>query len=86
MSKPISIPIVLHDVTYAVLQEVAASWNMTVQDAISNILYRDAATMSGWPGALGSQLRHAVNDVLNPPIANQLELPLGDEQGGYDRE
>lgn len=65
MRQKVTITVVIHSSTFLILEGVAISWNMSVDEAIANILYRDAATMSGWPGQLGQTLREILRETLN---------------------
>jgi len=71
---PIKFTIFLDPITAAVLSTYGRQRRQRVEDSIAALLYRQAATMSGWPGTAGQDLeRAALGAAL--PLADGDELP-----------
>lgn len=64
--NPQKFVIFLDPVSAAVLTAYAAQRRQTVADAIAALLYRQAATMSGWPGQAGAELERAMLGAALP--------------------
>lgn len=53
-------------VTSAILNAYAKSRRQSLEEAIAALLYRQAASMSGWPGQAGQELERAMLAQLQP--------------------
>lgn len=60
--------VLLDPCTSAILRAYASSRGQTREEAISALLYRQAAAMSGWPGQQGKELELALLGQM--PAAN----------------
>lgn len=61
-----SVHIILDPVTSAVLRAYAQSRGQSREEAIAALLYRQAAVMTGWPGAQGKDFEYAMLSQTQP--------------------
>ena len=59
--------------TYAVLAEHAMTRAIPLPVDIAALLYRQAATMSGWPGQAGQNLEKALLRAILPEMEEMFE-------------
>jgi hypothetical protein len=71
---PESIPVYLDAVTAAILRKHASARRQTISEVAATILYRQAATMTGWPGPQGADLERAMLNAALPVDADDPEL------------
>lgn len=64
-----SVTVMLDPITSAVLRAYAQSRGQSREEAIAALLYRTAASMTGWPGANGKEFEYAALTQMAPPHA-----------------